>query len=217
MVNAPPRAAYQFAPATIYIGVSVTFDASTSTDSDGIIASYYWDFGDGSTGSGVHSSHAYAAKGDFGVDLAVVDNLGSSNHTTRTIAVRDRPPQITSSTPGLGPLTVGASGTQTFTVIAWDPDGDALTYTWRVDGAISGANTGSLNFASAAPGTHVVNVTVSDGALVASREWTVTVVASALPALITLWLPIAIVVAVIVAIFFTWFVRRRKREPPPFT
>ena len=215
-VNAPPRAAYQFAPAAIYIGVSVTFDASTSMDSDGIIASYDWDFGDGSTGSRVHSSHTYAVKGDFGVDLTVVDNLGSSNRTTQTISVRDRPPQITSSTPGLGPLTVEASATQRFTIIAWDPDGDVLTYTWRVDGALSGANA-SLNFGSAAPGTHVVNVTVSDGALVASREWTVTVVASALPALITLWVPIAIVVAVIVAIFFTRFLRRRKREPPPFT
>jgi len=216
-VNAPPRAAYQFAPATIYIGVSVTFDASTSTDSDGIIAWYDWDFGDGSTGSGVRSSHTYTVKGDFGVGLTVVDNLGSSNRTTQTISVRDRPPQITSSTPGLGPLTVEASATQTFTVIAWDPDGDVLTYTWRVDGALSGANTGSLDFASAAPGTHVVNVSVSDGALVASREWTVTVIASALPGLITLWVPIAIVVAVIVAIFFTRFLRRRKREPPPFT
>jgi len=215
-VNAPPHAAFQFAPTTIYIGVSVTFDGSASTDPDGTIASHDWDFGDGYLGSGVQVSHTYAAKGIFGVELTVVDNHGLANHTTQTLAVRDRAPQITSSTPGLGPLTVDAGATQTFTVIAWDPDGDVLMYTWRIDDAITGGNTSAMNFASAAPGTHAVNVTVSDGALVASREWNVTVVANAFPALLTSWPFLAFVVAVIAAVALVlWVRRRRKRQAPP--
>src|SRR5207249_1444946 len=102
-VNAPPRAAFQFSPGTIYIGVSVMFDGSASTDPDGTIASFSWDFGDGSLGSRVQASHGYARKGTFGVALTVVDNLGLSNRTTRAIAVQDRAPQITSSSPGVGP------------------------------------------------------------------------------------------------------------------
>jgi len=215
-VNAPPRVAFQFSPGTIYIGVSVLFDGSASTDPDGTIASYSWDFGDGSFGTGIQPPHVYTAKGLFGVELTVVDNLGLSNYTTRTVAVRDRAPQITSSAPGLGLLTVDAGATQTFTVIAWDPDGDVLSYTWRVDDTVAGGNTSALNFASSDSGNHIVNVTVSDGSLVVSREWTVTVVASGLPALITSWPFLAFVVAVIAVVFLIWLTRRmRKRDGPP--
>ena len=214
-VNAPPRAAFQFSPGTIYIGVSVTFDGSASTDPDGTIASYSWDFGDGYFGTGVQASHGYAARRAFGVELTVVDNLGLSNHTARAITVGDRAPQITSSSPGVGPLTVDAGATQTFTAIAWDPDGDVLSYTWRVDGTVAGGNTSALNFASGAPGNHIVNVTVSDGSLVVSREWTVTVVTNGLVAFVTSWPFLALVAAAIVAVVVIWLARRRKRGAPP--
>ena len=215
-VNAPPHAGFQFAPTTVFVGISVTFDGSTSSDPDGSIASYAWDFGDGSTGTGIQAVHVFAAKGTFQIRLTVVDNDGLSNQTTRTLAVPDRAPQITSSTPGVGPLTIDAGATQTFTVIAWDPDGDALMYTWRVDGAAAGGNLSALNFASTTPGAHVVNVTVSDGSLVASREWTVTVVAAGYLALLTSLPFLAFVLAVIVAVLLVlWFRRKRKMERPP--
>src|SRR3989441_440968 len=215
-VNARPHAAFQFAPTTVYVGISVTFDASTSTDPDGSIASYAWSFGDGSSGAGVQASHVFAAKGTFGVRLTVVDSDGLSNETTRTLAIPDRAPQITSSTPGVDPLTIDAGATQTFTVIAWDPDGDVLMYTWRVDGAAAGGNLTALNFASTTPGAHTVNVTVSDGSLVASREWTVTVVAAGHLALVTSWPFLAFVLAVIVArLLVLWVPPRRKMGRPP--
>jgi len=215
-VNAPPHAAFAFAPTTIYIGVSVAFDGAASTDPDGPIALFIWNFADGITGSGMQASHAYAVKGSFGVRLTVVDNLGLSDQTIRTVTVRDRAPQITSSNPGLGPKTVDAGSTQTFAVIAWDPDGDALTYTWRVDGVVTGGNTSGLNFASTTLGPHTVNVTVSDGSLVASREWTVTVVAAGYLAPLTSWPFLAFVLAVIVAVLLVWWFRRkRKIERPP--
>src|SRR2546427_773900 len=216
-VNARPHAAFQFAPTTVYVGISVTFDASTSTDPDGSIASYAWSFGDGSSGAGVQASHVFAAKGTFGVRLTVVDSDGLSNETTRTLAIPDRAPQITSSTPGVGPLTIDAGATQNFTVIAWDPDGDVLMYTWRVDGAAAGGNLSALNFASTTPGAHTLNVTVSDGSLVASREWTVTVVAAGYLALVTSWPFLAFVLAVLVAVLVVWGVRPRRElgRPPP--
>jgi PKD repeat protein len=214
-VNARPHAAFQFAPATVYVGVTVAFDGSTSTDPDGSIVSYAWVFGDGSTGTGMQASHVFTAKGTFRVRLTVVDSDGLSNETTRTLAIPDRAPRITSSTPGVVPLTIDAGATQTFTVIAWDPDGDVLTYTWRVDGAAAGGNLSALNFASTTPESHTVNVTVSDGTLVASREWTVTVVAGYL-ALLTSWPFLAFVLAIVVVVVFVWWFRRkRKNERPP--
>src|SRR2546426_2660453 len=216
VVHASPDASFTTSPSSPVVGATVTFNASASRDPDGEIVTYAWDFGDGSFGTEVQVSHAYGRKGTFRVELTVVDNLGISNRTAQTITVGDRAPQITSSTPGLGPLTVGAGATQTFTVIAWDPDGDALSYTWRVDGTVAGGNSSALNFVSGAPGTHIVNVTVSDGSLVVSREWRATVVANELSPLATSWPFPAFAAAAIAAVFLIWFVRRRrKRDEPP--
>src|SRR5207249_12043170 len=215
VVHAPPAASFTTSPSSPVVGATVTFNASASRDPDGKIVTYAWDFGDGSFGTGVQVSHAYGRKGTFRVELTVVDNLGISNRTAQTITVGDRAPQITWSTPGLGPLTVVAGATQTFTIVAWDPDGDALSYTWRVDGTVAGGNSSALNFVSGAPGTHIVNVTVSDGSLVVSREWTVTVVTNGLVAFVTSWPFLALVAAAIVAVVVVWLARRRKRGAPP--
>jgi PKD repeat protein len=68
-------------------GLSVAFDGSASSDPDGSIASYAWDFGDGSTGSGVRPSHTYAAAGTYTARLTVTDNAGATGTTTRQVAV----------------------------------------------------------------------------------------------------------------------------------
>jgi len=60
-----------------------------------------------------------------------------------------------------------------------------------------------------------VNVTVSDGSLVVSREWTVTVVTNGLVAFVTSWPFLALVAAAIVAVVVIWLARRRKRGAPP--
>lgn len=57
-------------------GLTVTFDASGSTD-DGSIAAYYWDFGDGTTSTNAVASHDYIGGGTYTVRLTVVDNQGA--------------------------------------------------------------------------------------------------------------------------------------------
>ena len=47
------------------LGDQVQFDASDSTDEDGTISSYSWDFGDGETGTGKNVIHRYQNPGDF--------------------------------------------------------------------------------------------------------------------------------------------------------
>jgi hypothetical protein len=103
---------------------------------------------------------------------------------------------------------------QSFTISGSDPDGDPLTYTWRVNGAAVGGNANGYDF-SAAPGTYVVNVTVSDGSLSVSREWTVTVVASSFFLLSGAWPYAILAVIVLAALLFVWWARRRRKPEEP--
>jgi PKD repeat protein len=56
----------------------LTFDATGSSDSDGSIASYKWDFGDGMVAYGPIVKHAYGAPGQYSVTLSVTDDEGAT-------------------------------------------------------------------------------------------------------------------------------------------
>lgn len=60
-------------------GLEVTFDASLSYDFEGEIVSYDWEFGDGTTGTGVIIQHNYINNGDYGVNLTVKDKDGKTD------------------------------------------------------------------------------------------------------------------------------------------
>lgn len=67
--NIPPVANFNF----ITNDDIVTFDASSSIDSDGTIIEYRWNFGDGTSQTGQEVTHQFSP-GQFQVTLAVVDN-----------------------------------------------------------------------------------------------------------------------------------------------
>ena len=67
--------------------VDVTFDASLSSDSDGRIASYRWNFGDGSVDEGMVVKHEFKAIGTFVVTLTVTDDRGQSASLSKNITV----------------------------------------------------------------------------------------------------------------------------------
>ena len=85
--NAPPTA--QFTSACS--GLSCTFDGSGSTDADGRVASFAWDFGDGATATGAAPTHTYPRAGDYEVKLTTTDDDGASAQLTRTVSVADPP------------------------------------------------------------------------------------------------------------------------------
>lgn len=86
--NAPPVAQATVSDSTPYPGDTVTFDASDSYDVTGSIASYAWDFGDGSTGEGVTATHIYLKGGTYTATLTTTDNEGASSHTSLTMTVK---------------------------------------------------------------------------------------------------------------------------------
>jgi len=80
-VNAGPTAAFKVIPDGNVAPTTVTFDAGASSDSDGRIIMYRWDFGDGQTAEGYGMSrvrHAYEHGGVYDVTLTVTDDEGAT-------------------------------------------------------------------------------------------------------------------------------------------
>ena len=173
-VDVPPIAAFSTSLNTAPPGLPILFDASASMDSDGTIVSYAWDFGDGQTGAGVSVTHAYANNGTFTVRLAVADDLGAVDNVAGSIEIGNRGPSIVSASPQAS-IVLGPGDAETLVVVASDPDGDLLTYSWLVDGLSVGGSSSAYVFHGSSVGTHVVRVLVSDGRAEASFAWTIEV------------------------------------------
>lgn len=81
--NETPTAAFD-APCD---GLACALDASGSADSDGTIASYAWNFGDGNTATGRTVSHDYTDAGTYDITLTVTDDRGATDQLVRTVTV----------------------------------------------------------------------------------------------------------------------------------
>jgi len=91
--NAVPSASFTATPNSGTAPITVSFNASASADSDGTIASYAWNFGDGTTGSGVTTQHTYTAAGTYTATLKVTDDRGATSSTSVTVQVQAAPVQ----------------------------------------------------------------------------------------------------------------------------
>jgi hypothetical protein len=102
----------------------VSFDGTGSSDyeSNGVIASYAWDFGDGATGVGATASHTYAADGKYVVKLTVADGQGNTDEFVKTLNISAAPVAASAAAITLEetPVNIPLQGS--------DVDGDALTY-----------------------------------------------------------------------------------------
>ena len=155
----PPVAAFTPTPSRTTPGVNVTFDASASTDPDGTIVSYAWDFGDGQNGTGVVVDHAYGAPGTYVATLTVVDNETLSD-TARASVLVEPPPSALFS---ISPSPADPGEVVTFDAAASNGSGTIVRYDWAFgDGAFGSG--GVATHAYAAPGTYAVTLVVEDNA-----------------------------------------------------
>ncbi len=141
------------------VDLVASFDGSTSSDPDGTIVSFDWDFGDGNTAVGETASNTYAAAGTYTVTLTVTDDDGVSDVATESVTVSAANLSPTASfTSGSVDLVASFDGSTSS-----DPDGTIVSFDWDFgDGNTAVGETASNTYATA--GTYTVTLTVTDNA-----------------------------------------------------
>lgn len=165
----PPSAAFTATPVTGAAPLTVSVNASGSTDVDGTIVSYAWNWGDGTTGSGVIANHSYTSDGNYTITLTVTDNDGHTGTASQPVEVASSavaPVASFTRTPANGeyPLVVNvdASGSS-------DPDGSISSYAWNWgDGTADGSGV-TTTHTYTAQGTYTITLTVTDNDTLTSQ------------------------------------------------
>lgn len=173
-VAVPPVAAFDVA----LDGRTVTVDGTNATDPDGAVASWVWDWGDGSAASpGRLASHTYPASGAYAITLTVTDGDGFTATATRRVEIAGRPVTVAFTAT---PDKVKTGEEIRFTDASSDPEGPILRWEWSFGDGNAGLGPEAFHRYARA-GTYAVNLTVTDsqgGLARASR----TVVVEAAPA-----------------------------------
>lgn len=167
--NIPPIAHFTYSPSSPTELEDIQF-TDTSTDPDGIIALWNWNFGDYTNGSGKTIKHFYATAGTYQVILTVTDNNGSTNtfKTNIIITKGNKPPTQPTIN---GPVFGHKNKPYTFTVTSSDPDNDNIYYSIIWDDETSYVNTSTFlssntpfigNHSWTSPGAYKISVHTSD-------------------------------------------------------
>lgn len=149
--NTPPTSDFDWSPN----GLTVSF-SDTSSDSDGTITAWQWNFGDGGTSTEQNPDRTYSASGTYDVALMVTDNDGASDTASQEVTVT-----APNSLPTAA-FTETINGLQVdFTDLSSDLDGSIVSWDWGFgDGSNSTAQNPTHKFANA--GTYSVSLLVTD-------------------------------------------------------
>ena len=179
-VNAPPVASFKVSNFSPLETDSVAF-SDCSTDPDGKITAWEWDFGDGSSSTEQNPSHSYQEAGSYAVSLTVTDDNGARAQTAAKIVIKNHPPVAAIEVKGKDrvmtgePIEFTAAGshdvpeTHKLSCYEWDFDGDG-SYDTRTD-----SPTATHSYPD--DGSYPVTVRVTDaaGASAVSSPVTITV------------------------------------------
>ena len=156
----------------------ITFDGTGSTDPDGSIVAYDWDFGDGNTGTGVNPVNTYAAADTYTVTLVVTDDGGLTDSATSTATIVPAPqdPIADPNGPynGIESQVVVFDGSASF-----DPDGGSITqYDWDFGDGNTGTDVAPSHTYIAAGNYTVSLIVVDDEGAISTSATTTADIAS---------------------------------------
>jgi PKD repeat protein len=110
LLSQTPTAQFTASPLTVCVGDTVTFTSTSTTNGSSPIASYLWDFGDGSIGSGQTTTHVFTTSGNKNITLTVANSAGITDFEYKSNYITVKPSPIADfSINGIGctiPLTL---------------------------------------------------------------------------------------------------------------
>ena len=128
-----PEVSFTFNPTSPQTGQNVRFDASLSSDMDGEITTYQWDFGDG---TGVQEQqqnyidHLFSTAGEYQVTLTVTDNNGQTATISKNIRLTPAPKPPIANFKLLDPSPQWNTQVRFDASLSSDPDGSIVSYQW---------------------------------------------------------------------------------------
>ncbi|MBT7817688.1 MAG: PKD domain-containing protein, partial [Polaribacter sp.] len=147
------------------VDLTATLDASGSSDSDGTITNYLWDFGDGTSAEGVSTTHTYGDSGTFNITLTVTDNDGATNLTSTSITVT-KPLVPPTASLALSTNAINEGGTINFDASGSTSESPIPSYAFDFgDGNTLTGISASVSHTYTLPGVYNASLTVtnSDG------------------------------------------------------
>jgi len=149
----PPTAIISASPTEINEGEGVSFSAEASSDQDGDIVSYGWDFGDGYTDTGINVEHVYSHSEHYTVTLTVRDNDGLSDSNRVEITVNPGGPSNIPPTAYIEiyPNPVEEGEEVTFEGYGEDEDGEVVECRWTFPDGRTFLDSGSSSWFTLEP------------------------------------------------------------------
>jgi PKD repeat protein len=164
-----------------FVNATILFNGSRSSDPDGTITTWFWVFGDNTSGTGKTVNHTFLKTGTYTVTLTVTDDDGAT-HTDTTTCVITQPNRRPTAPIITGPLNGTKNTLYTYSVSSTDADNDTIRYsiTW-------GDETSYVNISTFLPsgtpfmcthswttaGRYVVTIRVTDDHNLSSSKITV--------------------------------------------
>ena len=161
------------------IGDGIIFAGSMSTDADGKISSWNWEFGDGTNGSGEIVTHTYSSDGTHTVILTVIDDDGAMG-SYETVAVINQP-NMQPTSPEINGSTEGNKNTEyDYAFVSTDDNNDTIKYyvDWS-DGTVNESDflpnetAFEITHSWTSAGKYTVTVTADDNQTSTSTETTI--------------------------------------------
>ena len=213
-VHAP--AAATPASATVSQGNLASFDGFASTDNLGI-ATWEWDFGDGTGAVGSAATHVYPTPGAYTATLTVRDRSGNADATSIAVTVLDT---VAPAARGGGDRAVNEGQSVFFDASASTDNVGVTSYEWDFGDGSTPSTDAAVSHDYAAPGSYDVTLTVQDEAGNANSV-TMTVEVRAvspkaselLGAIQALWAAILVLAILLVIVGFLAFENYRRGRP----
>jgi PKD repeat protein len=163
-----PEASFTYTPVPATVGQATTFDA-TGTKLNGAACgnscTYTWDFGDGTSGTGILIQKSFTTTGVQTVTLTVGGPGGTSNSTSQSFVVQAPAPPVASFTVAPSSPTSGVPAIFSAAASTVGVGATITNYQWNFnDGTaiVSNANSMTVSHTFAAPATYTVTLTITD-------------------------------------------------------